>query len=266
MIAVDEMRHLRWVNEALDLLGQPPSLGRAQFIGRAFNRPFQLEPLTPKQLQWFIDVEKPSQSVGGGLDGMYVQLLISIDRQPEKFPERERLLHLIKLIIDEGGDHYERFTSVQQHLSGLDPNSYLRSVENPQPKLQLASLQHLSDHNYAVLLGLLQVSFSLGDRAGGLVLEQSRRAMFSLHETNHYLASKGVRAPFKLPPTPAALSFTAPVAQALVETLSLEMRDVVSRVRDVGDETERTLAEGQQRINEELFQQIHQLIIQDSGE
>jgi hypothetical protein len=62
------------------------------------------------------------------------------------------------------------------------------------------------------------------------------------------------------------LSFTAPVAQALVETLSLEMRDVVSRVRDVGDETERTLAEGQQRINEELFQQIHQLIIQDSGE
>lgn len=266
MIAVDEMRHLRWVNEALNLLKQPPSLGRAQYIGRAFNRPFQLEPLTPEQLQWFIDVEQPSQSVNEGLDGMYVQLLTSIDRQPDQFPERERLLHLIKLIVDEGGDHYERFTSVQQHLSGMDPNSYLRPLKNPQPGSQLTSLQRLSDQNYAVLLGLLQVSFSLGDRAGGLVLEQSRRAMFSLHETNHYLASKGVGAPFKLQPVKAVLPFTAPLAHALVETLSLEMRDVVSRVRDVGDKTEQTLAENQQRVNEELFGQLYQLIGENSGE
>ena len=90
--------------------------------------------------------------------------------------------------------------------------------------------------------------------------------MFSLHETNHYLASLGVRAPFNLPPAPTALPLTTPLAHALVETLSLEMQDVVSRVRDVGNKTERTLAEGQQRINEELFQQLHQLIGEDSGE
>lgn len=83
----------------------------------------------------------------------------------------------------------------------MSPDSYLRPLQNPQPGTQLASLQRLSDQNYAVLLGALQVSFTLGDRAGGMVLEQSRRAMFNLHETNHYMASKSVRARFRLPAT-----------------------------------------------------------------
>ncbi|MEB3283145.1 MAG: ferritin-like domain-containing protein [Lyngbya sp.] len=266
MIAVDEMRHLRWVNEALDLLGQPPSLGRAESLGRIFNRPFQLKPLTPEQLQWFIDVEKPSQSVNEGLDGMYVQLLISIDRQPDIFPERERLLYLIKLIIDEGGDHYQRFKSVQQHLSDMIPEIYLRPLENPQPGSQLASLQQLSDQNYAVLLGSLEISFSLGDRAGGLVLEQSRRAMFNLHEANHYLASQGVQAQFKLPPAPPRLPFTAPLAHAHVNTLSSGMRDAISSMRDVGNNTEKAMAERQLQINDELFAVMHNLITEDLGE
>lgn len=265
MIAVDEMRHLRWVNEALDLLGESPSLGRADYVGRVFQRPFKLKPLTPDQLQWFIDVEKPSQSVGEGIDGMYVQLLTSIDQQPQQFPERERLLYLVKLIIDEGGDHYERFISVQQHLSGMDSSSYLRPLQQQTSDARLASLQKLSDQNYAVLLGSLQVSFSLGDRAGGLVLEQSRRAMFNLHETNHYLASQGVGGRFKLPRVPSALPFTASDAHAHVDTLALEMHDAVSSVRDVGGEKEQALAERQQRINDELFKLMHQLITEDLG-
>ena len=264
MIAVDEMRHLRWVNEALDLMKQPPSLGRAQFIGRAFNRPFQLERLTPEQLQWFIDVEKPSQSAGQGLDGMYVRLLASIDRQPEEFPERERLLHLIKLIIDEGENHYERFLSVQQHLAGMSPDSYLRDLENPQPGTQLASLQTLSDQNYSVLLGALQVSFVLGDRAGGMMLEQSRRAMFNLHETNHYLASQGIGTHFRLPAT-VTTTLTRGDAHELFNRISTETEAAITEVMETGDLTERSLAERQQRINEELFQRIHQLIDEDTG-
>ncbi len=263
MIAVDEMRHLRWVNEALDLMQQPPALGRAQLIGRTFNRPFQLERLTPQQLQWFIDVEKPSQSAGQGLDGMYVRLLASIDRQPEQFPERERLLRLIKLIIDEGENHYERFLSVQQHLAAMSPDSYLRPLDNPPPGTQLANLQRLSDQNYAVLLGALQVSFALGDRAGGMVLEQSRRAMFNLHETNHYMASQGVRARFKLPAT-ITTTMTRADASDLINTLSTETEAASSAVMEAGDLTERDLAERQQRINEELFQRIHQLIEEDA--
>ncbi|MBD2531103.1 hypothetical protein H6G97_16535 [Nostoc flagelliforme FACHB-838] len=263
LIAVDEMRHLRWVNEALDLMQQPPSLGRAQLIGRNFNRPFELERLTPEQLQWFIDVEKPSQSAGQGLDGMYVRLLTSIDRQPEQFPERERLLPLIKLIIDEGENHYKRFLSVQKHLAGISPDSYLRPLKNPQSGTQLASLQKLSDQNYSVLLGALQVSFALGDRAGGMVLEQSRRAMFNLHETNHYMASKGVRARFKLPTT-VTTTMTRGNASDRMNTLFTETAAAITEVKETSDFTEHDLAERQQRINEELFQRIHQLIEEDA--
>jgi hypothetical protein len=264
MIAVDEMRHLRWVNEALDLLGQTPSLGRAKLIGRTFRRRFSLRPLTPKQLQWFIDVEKPSQEIGGRIDGMYVVLHTSIDRQSELFPERDRLVHLIKLIIDEGGDHYERFISVQKHLAGMQPDDYLRTLEDAPPGFNLEKLQDLSDQNYAVLLGTLQVSFSLGDRAGGILLEQARRAMFNLHETNHHLASNGVRSRFTLPPAPA-LPFTAETAHAHVDTLASSVREVLSAVTDTGGETEQVLAERQRRINEELFEKIHQLIREDLG-
>ena len=263
MIAVDEMRHLRWVNEALDLMQQSPSLGRAKFIGRTFNRPFELKRLTPQQLQWFIDVEQPSQVAGQGLDGMYVRLLASIDRQPEQFPERERLLRLVKLIIDEGENHYKRFLSVQQHLVGLSSDSYLRPVEEPQSGTQLANLQTLSDQNYSVLLGALQVSFVLGDRAGGMVLEQSRRAMFNLHETNHYLANKGIRARFRLPATITTV-MTRENASDRMNTLSRETTDAIAEIIEASDRSERDLAERQQQINEELFQRIHQLIKEDA--
>lgn len=200
-IAVDEMRHLRWVNEALHLLGQPPSIGRAKCIGRQLNRRFALEPLTAEQLQWFIDVEKPSQDLTGALDGMYVRLHLSIERQAERFPEPERLVHLIKLIIDEGQDHFARFTSIQRHLVGLSPEEYLRPLGAASDELTSALLD-LSDLNYAVVIGTLRATFSFGDQAGGILIEQARRAMFNLHEINHYLAARGVAPRFTLPSAP----------------------------------------------------------------
>ena len=60
LIAVEEMHHLRWVNEALNLLGAPISLGRASYY-KSLQKDFSLEPLTKERLQWFISVEKPSQ-------------------------------------------------------------------------------------------------------------------------------------------------------------------------------------------------------------
>jgi Ferritin-like len=261
-IAIDEMRHLRWVNEALNLLKQPPSLGRAEIIGRMLRKPFQLEPLTPEQLDWFIEVEEPSQAVGEGIDGMYVRLLTSIDKQPELFPERNRLMHLIKLIIDEGNDHWQRFLAVKKHLAGIEPNSYLRPLQDPQPKSKFVSLQRLSNENYNVLLGALQVSFSLGDKAGGIVLEQSRRAMFNMHETNHYLASFGVRPKFKLPHLPA-LPMNLTSAHAHVDTLTSNMHEALASVRETGNEAEQALATRQLIVHEQLFQQMHQLINED---
>ncbi|MBD0328222.1 MAG: hypothetical protein ICV68_17510, partial [Pyrinomonadaceae bacterium] len=217
----------------------------------------------PEQLEWFIEVEKPSQAINEGIDGMYVRLHTSIDRQPEAFPGRDRLVHLIKLIIDEGEDHYERFTSVKGHLSPLPTSAYLRTLLDAPPGSALATLQDYGDVNYELLLGALRVTFSLGDRAGGVLLEQSRRAMFNLHETNHHLASRGVRSRFTLPPAPPALRFTAEAAHAHVDNLARSAEEAFMAVMDTGGESERTLAERQRIVNEELFERMHQLIRED---
>ena len=200
LVAIDEMRHLRWANEALGLLGEGPALGRAAMLGRDLDHPFELRPLTAEQLQWYIDVEAPSQAIGQGIDGMYVRLHVSIDRQPELFPERERLLAIVKLIIDEGEAHYERFRAVQSHLAGLEPSIYLRELTAPAEASQEAVLSDLADNTYALLLGTLEVVFELGDRGGGVLIEQARRSMFNLHEICHRLAERGVAPRFTLPP------------------------------------------------------------------
>ena len=199
LVAIDEMRHLRWANEALGLLGEGPSLGRAERLGRELDHPFELRPLTPEQLQWYIDVEAPSQAVNEGIDGMYVRLHFSVDRQPELFPEHDRLLPLIKLIIDEGEEHFERFRAVQRHLADLQPQDYLRELGAPAPGSQEAALADLADSWYEGLLATLGVVFALGDRGAGALIEQSRRAMFNLHQTCHRLAGRGVAPRFTLP-------------------------------------------------------------------
>ncbi|MGH9280870.1 MAG: ferritin-like domain-containing protein [Acidimicrobiales bacterium] len=253
-IAVDEMRHLRWVNEALSLLGQPPSVGRADRIGRQLDEPFTLEPLTPERLQWFIDVERPSQDLTGALDGMYVRLHTSIRRQPDVFPEHERLVHLIKLIIDEGDDHFHRFSSVQRHLAGLAPDDYLRPLaDGTEPRV--LALQDLSDQNYAVVIGALATTFSLDDRAGGVLIEQARRAMFNLHEVNHFMAGKGARARFTLPPTPA---------RAPVDALAGGVAAAAAAVASSGGADERQLADRVMTRNRELFELMRRLTGEDT--
>ena len=261
-IAVDEMRHLRWVNEALNLLDQPPSVGRAKRIGRQLNRRFALKPLTPAQLQWFVDVERPSQDLTGALDGMYVRLHASISQQPEVFPEGERLVDLIKLIIDEGEDHFERFSAIQRHLEGLADNDYLRPLGDP-TEPRLIALQNLSGQNYAVVIGALETTFSLGDRAGGVLIEQARRAMFNLHEINHYMAGQGVRARFNLPRARDRRRLTRTDAHELTSSLSENLERSVSEVAAGGDESERALAESVLLRNRELFDAMHRLIDED---
>lgn len=263
-IAVDEMRHLRWVNEALILLGRPPNVGRADRIHRQLDRPFALEPLTPAQLDWFIEVERPSQSVASGIDGMYVRLLTTIDRRPDLFPERDRLVHLIKLIINEGVDHFQRFTAVKEQLAGLTPEQYLRPLDQPGDDLT-HGLAELSNQNYAVLLGALSASFTLGDRAAGALLEQSRRAMFSLHETNHVLAARAVAPPFTLPSFMLAGERMPLPAEGAAWWSALDEQAVTSRharqaVADLGGAPERELALRQEAAQEELFASLRSWI------
>lgn len=258
-VAVDEMRHLRWVNEALGTLGEAPVVGRAAVIERDGPHPFALRPLTPGQLQWFIDVEAPSQNAGTGVDGMYVQLHETIRRRPDLFPENQRLAHLIKLIIDEGGDHFRRFTAVKNHLAGLQPEQYLRPLGPGTGSELVKQLLKLSDQYYAVLLGALRATFTLGDKTGGVLIEGSRKVMTNLHEVNHALAARGVAPPFTLPvafAAPAAGAPPLPVALAdgrATRAAAVAAIEALRGIRSLGDQTIRRMAVSQQRETEALL-------------
>ncbi|MGH3915933.1 MAG: ferritin-like domain-containing protein [Pseudonocardiaceae bacterium] len=251
-IAIDEMRHFRWVNEALVLLSRPPNIGRADRIHRQLDRPFVLKPLTADQLDWFLEIERPSQSIATGIDGMYVRLLTTIDRRPDLFPERDRLVHLLKLIINEGIDHFQRFTAVKEQLTGLAPERYLRPLNRPADQLARGLIE-LSNQNYAVLLGALSASFTLGDRAGGALLEQSRRAMFSLHETNHVLAARGVAPPFTLPGKHKLPGAKGVRWQSALDEQAGAVRQAQQAVTELGGAPEHELVLRQQAAHEELF-------------
>ncbi|MFC9504146.1 ferritin-like domain-containing protein [Streptomyces sp. NPDC057002] len=201
-VAVDEMRHLRWVNEVLGVLGRPhqldpPPLG--MIIQRQTGQRFELKRLTADQLDWFIRVESISDEMNpDGIDGMYVRLHHTIVQRPDLFPQSDRLAHLIKLIIDEGVNHFERFKAVKGHLAEFLEDEYLRGLDKTPDAMDQQLLQ-LADLNYAVLLGAMKETLALGDRAGGVLIEHARRAMTNLHEVNHLLASRDVAPRFQIP-------------------------------------------------------------------
>ncbi|MDQ0784649.1 ferritin-like domain-containing protein [Streptomyces sp. B3I8] len=251
-VAVDEMRHLRWVNEALGALGRPPRLGRATHIHRQLDRPFELKPLTSEQLDWFIEVERPSQEVGTSIDGMYVRLHEALRREPERYPQADRLMHLIKLIIDEGNDHFLRFTAVRTHLTGLSPETYLRPLRDETSEPLEDSMLRLSDENYALVLGTLNSTLMLGDRAAGALIEQARRAMFNFHEVNHALADRGVAPRFTLPVGFAEAATGLPDSEWITRAAAAAT-SARQAVGVLGEETERAMVLRQQADSQALL-------------
>lgn len=211
-IAIDEMRHLRTVNEILIELGESWVLDRAAIIGEdfdnngiAFERPYELKPLTADQLDWFIAVEKPSQSLSGEqdtIDGMYTLILYSIQESGEfTISEKHRLCQLIKAIIDEGMDHYRQFLRVKELLKGIPENRYLKVFTAPQRfpiNTDNGILQNALDASYVVVLRSLDFVFSQGDEQRGAMLEASRRAMYNMDDAARLLSIRGIGATFDM--------------------------------------------------------------------
>jgi len=207
-VAIDEMRHFRWVNEALIKLGKKPVFSRANKLskppGRSKFRQQQtdlvLEGLTPESMNRFIEIEKPSQQYGPDeIAGLYTHILISLDQHPDRYKEysddeREQLQEVCKLIIDEGADHWRRAVRVQELLRGHDPKDYLRFTGGPirqPPESECGKLQILGDHYYRLMLDALRLAFAQPPDARGHLIRQARRVMHNLHEVGHLLAARG---------------------------------------------------------------------------
>ncbi|MBG0792340.1 hypothetical protein IYY11_02560 [Methylocystis sp. H62] len=191
-VAIDEMRHFRWVNEILVLLGGMPVVSRATETkdtngnGRYLPHTFALTAATQAQIDWFILVEQNSRAVdpdvqSDTVDGMYTRLYLSIEKSTEISQAiKDRVLHLTKLIIDEGYDHFHRFQRVRQLLPSPPDVRYLRLASNPMP-LQPADtgkgFELRVDRSYEVILNLLMIVFGRGDAEHGQLLEATRIAM-----------------------------------------------------------------------------------------
>ena len=229
-IAIDEMRHLRWANQVLKLLGSPTIVKRASKLGRRFQTPFYLQSLTNPQLQWFVDVERPSRSTIIGLDGMYVGIQTSLQQltASEIDPEiQRRAVEIIKLIIDEGEGHYVRFSTAQQNLAFYDdagrgilpqyirggnwsnqseprpdvPGGILYGAPHREPQgTEGAELQAQSDSLYLTLLILLKIALAMEDeQVSGASLRQAIACMFKMNAINFQLANQEMTPLFTIP-------------------------------------------------------------------
>jgi len=213
MIGVDEMRHFRWANEALAILGGQPSFGRAEnFIVHARegdrHYPVKIRPLTKRTLDFLIWVESPSRGPNDeDIDGMYTRILDALpsvaglsDRQ------RLRLMEVVKLIIDEGHGHWERLKKVKTLLGSQTEAEYLRLGkpvrllrEGTQADLHKADLQALGDLYYRTLLDGIVQAFRQPAAQRDAIMKQAHRVMRDLHELAHGMASEHVTPLFSYP-------------------------------------------------------------------
>ncbi len=261
-VAIDEMRHFRWVNEILRELGEATVIDRVGSFqdldndARFLAHDFSLEPMTPERLGWFIDVERPSKEIDPSLaddtiDGLYTRILLSI-RQSGEFTddERAKLIHLIKLIIDEGYDHFSRFQNVQRVLEGLTPASYLR-IDGQPTRLDAGHpakvAELMADQAYSSTLSTLMLVFSQPSQHTGDLLRVARFAMYALDDAAHEVIRLGGAPLFTLPPfvsgnqnlvlATAARATAGQPANAetfIKEQLTDDVEPLLQRMRDTG--------------------------------
>lgn len=276
-VAIDEMRHFRWVNEALVMLKAQPVFSRAN---RLSNLPpdsaikqhqiaLMLEGLTPESLKRFIEIEKPSRDDDPDeIAGLYVHILLSLEHHPARYEEydedtRERLMEVCKLIVDEGHGHWFTALRVQEQLRHFDRKEYLRFEDAPSrlpPQSAQGKLQRLGDHYYRSVLEILRQAFLPAEERGGisrgLLIRQARRVMHNLNEVGHVLGEGGQGLLFTLPrrPKPGALPQEG-VAQTLGTVVprlltslkasgSAAMVDLASRHAQEASETLKVLQDG----------------------
>jgi len=265
-IAIDEMRHFRWVNEALRLLCVPAVVTRADELirpreGKEPERiKLGLEPLTPGELDRFIEIEKPSKRYESGqIAGLYTHILVSLEQHPDRLTEykpdvREKLQEICKLIMDEGDGHFHRADHVKHLLDGRHPDAYLRVKGPPAPEppgSDGAALQLLGDQYYWLMLDILRQAFAEPSDKRGRTIKQARRVMYNLHEIGHLLGGLGKGLLFTKPPPPPAGSSPA---SAISRALTTSIPNLLAPLRELGLKEAAAVVENQVKVVSELQQ------------
>jgi hypothetical protein len=217
LIAVSEMRHLRWANQLIWSMEHDgmltkkvePSLGIAEQIpiaqdpsrppqlpplpGPGKTRPRELRPLAPATLQDFISVEQPS----GFLDGQYARVLATL-REPKY---RATLEQLAARIVADGIEHFSRFREIQVVLRKHKPTDYLRPVQpapgdNPEGQAAMKIYNQILDE--------LRAAYLRGDMEDAAHIARARALMFELDSQAEKMAARKLGVPFFAPPVSVA--------------------------------------------------------------
>jgi hypothetical protein len=199
LIATSEMQHLRWVNE---LLWQ---LRRGGFIrsyrpvfdlvstipdGAGGHRAPALRPLTPKALEDFIGVERPS----GSITGAYARVVATL--QSDRFPPQLR--QTAERIVDDGVDHATSFADMRRVLKPYgveEPLPYLRDVRCGSKAEAAPALTLFAEIKALLKAAYRAASEGRSDDAAKRV-ETAREKMTKLHEVGEELARQGIGIPF----------------------------------------------------------------------
>jgi hypothetical protein len=195
VIAVSEMRHLRWANQLLwelehaGLTTKPfgPSLGLAKEVpGVGGPRAPRLRALDKATLDDFIAVEKPS----GTLDGAYARVLATL-RHPQYPAPFEQLAGRI---LADGTQHYTKFREIQRVLEPFskgNPPAYLQTLVTA-TRTEAKSAVDL----YAGIIADLKKAYESGDMEDAAHIAKARAAMFELDAAADRLARRGKGVPF----------------------------------------------------------------------
>jgi len=231
------------------------------------QRPFYLNPLSRETQQWFIDVEAPSQVANQDLDGMYVAILESINFQPELFPQRAKVLPIIKLIIDEGEGHYERFTGIKKALDAFEESDYLRDLKTSPPSPRQQKLIDVCDAYYHSIEEVIQITFSLGDGSGGLLVKAAVRSMENLHEASHLFASQGVLPKFSRPAAPPSNKrFSKRDSIAMLQTRETAIEESLKALDALGNADEKSLARSHLAKSAALYGRLQEIVRSDEAD
>jgi len=204
MIAISEMRHLRWANQIIWQLEHAglipkdtgPSLGVAATIpvwpGNP-ERPRQLRLLTPETLQDFIAVEAPS----GSLDGQYARVSATLRKAP--YPNSTS--QLAERIIADGVDHFSRFREIKfvlQYYTGPVQEDgrqqpYLLNLA-PAPATNTKAQAALAA--YREIIKDLSTAYESGDVEDARFVVAARQRMNELQALAQELAVEGLGVPF----------------------------------------------------------------------
>jgi hypothetical protein len=203
LIAVSEMRHLRWDNQiiweldhakrltnnpgpALDLAVNIPSVDAN---GRPTTRPRALRPLTESVLADFIAVEQPS----GFLEGQYSRVVATLRQPTYNAP----LLQIAERIVADGVQHFSRFREINVVLRayfGTANPPYLRNTLAP--ALPTDQEGQAARNLYGQILANLRAAYVKGDMEDARRIAEARQLMFDLGDVADALANRNRGVPY----------------------------------------------------------------------